>query len=115
MRLTDAVKGEPGAMYPVLAFIHEHAEYSTIVELPAMAGCLESVLISHAAIEDAILRPPIEEHLAVPPESGRISGTDGPPGNPKSADRSDGVHLNVRHCRRKLLKKNRKLTPPLRL
>lgn len=74
MRLTDAVKGEPGAMYPVLAFIHEHAEYSTIVELPAMAGCLESVLISHAAIEDAILRPPIEEHLAVPPNR------DGSPG-----------------------------------
>lgn len=76
MRLTDALKGEHGAMYPLLAFIRERAPRSTLLELHAMAGCLESVLISHADIEDAILRPPIEEHLPVPPTN--PDGTPGP-------------------------------------
>lgn len=75
MKLTDALKGEHGAMYPLLAFIREQVQRSTIEEIRAMAGCLESVLISHADIEDAILRPPIEEHLPVPP-----SNPDGTPG-----------------------------------
>ncbi len=66
MRVTDGLKGEHGAMYPLLAFIREKAEQASIGEVRLLASCLESVLISHADIEDAILRPPIEEHLPVP-------------------------------------------------
>lgn len=76
MKLTDALRGEHGAMYPLLAFIQERVQRSTIEEINAMAGCLGSVLISHADLEDAILRPPIEEHLPVPPPN--PDGTPGP-------------------------------------
>ncbi len=76
MRLTDALKGEHGAMYPLLAFIRARTGDATIGEVRVLAGCLESVLISHADIEDAILRPPIEEHLPVLPPN--PDGTPGP-------------------------------------
>ncbi|MEZ5398964.1 MAG: hypothetical protein R2729_04790 [Bryobacteraceae bacterium] len=76
MRLTDALKGEHGAMYPLLAFIRTRTDVATIEEVRVLAGCLESVLISHADIEDAILRPPIEEHLPAPPPT--PDGTPGP-------------------------------------
>ncbi|MCC7233943.1 MAG: hemerythrin domain-containing protein [Bryobacterales bacterium] len=76
MRLTDALKGEHGAMNPLLALIQERSEGSTLQELRVMAACLESVLISHADLEDAILRPPIEEHLPLPAPN--PDGTPGP-------------------------------------
>lgn len=75
MKLTDALRGEHGAMYPLLAFIRARVESAKLEDVRLFAGCLESVLISHADIEDAILRPPIEEHLPVPP-----SNPDGTPG-----------------------------------
>lgn len=75
MKLTDALKGEHGAMNPLLSFIRARVHSASIEEVRVLAACLESVLISHADIEDAILRPPIEEHLPVPPP-----GPDGSPG-----------------------------------
>lgn len=76
MRLTDALKGEHGAMNPLLAFVEERSSGCTLPELRVMAACLESILISHADLEDAVLRPPIEEHLPLPPPN--PDGTPGP-------------------------------------
>lgn len=62
-------------MYSLLAHIRSQVEHANVGEVRILAGCLGSVLLSHADIEDDILRPPIEEHLPVPPPN-----PDGSPG-----------------------------------
>ncbi len=75
IRLQDALKGEHGAMYPLLAFLRVRTLHASLEEVKTLAACLGAVLVSHADIEDEVLRPPIEGHLPVP-----APNADGSPG-----------------------------------
>jgi hemerythrin-like domain-containing protein len=66
LRITEALLGEHGAMYPLLDLIERTAPSASLDELRIKATCLRSILVSHASIEDAVLRPAIEAHLARP-------------------------------------------------
>jgi hypothetical protein len=63
-------------MYPLLAHIQERTPEASLREIRTLAACLESVLISHANIEDQLLRPRIEPHL--PPPAQNPDGSPGP-------------------------------------
>lgn len=73
MRITQALLGEHGAMYPLLEMIEGTAPSASLDEIRLQAQFLHSTLISHAGIEDAVLRPAIEQYL--PPRASRPDGS----------------------------------------
>jgi hemerythrin-like domain-containing protein len=63
MKIIHALLGEHGAMYPLLDLLEKQVSAAGLDIIKAQASLLESTLISHANIEDALLRPAIQEHL----------------------------------------------------
>jgi hypothetical protein len=68
MTIIEALLGEHGALYPLFERIEALAQYAGLAELKLYADLLESTLISHADLEDELLRPEIRRYL--PPTSG---------------------------------------------
>jgi hypothetical protein len=66
MKITQVLLGEHGAMYPLLDRIEAEAPSSGLAAIRLQAGFLQSVLISHAHLEDELLRPAILRHLPAP-------------------------------------------------
>ncbi len=66
MKITQVLLGEHGAMYPLLDRIEADAPSAGLPAIRAQAVMLDSVLISHANLEDALLRPAILPHLPAP-------------------------------------------------
>lgn len=50
----------------LLALLRVRTLNAPLEEVKVLAACLGAVLVSHADIEDEVLRPPIESHLPVP-------------------------------------------------
>jgi hemerythrin-like domain-containing protein len=67
MRITDALLGEHGAIYPLLDLLEKTLPDGDLAGAVTRAACLHSALITHAAIEDAVLRPAIQKFLPPPP------------------------------------------------
>ncbi len=63
MRITQALLGEHGAMYPLLDLIEKNSAEASLDQLKTQAGLLRSTLVSHADLEDRLLRPAILAHL----------------------------------------------------
>ncbi len=78
MKITHALLGEHGAIYPLLDLVEETGATAGLVEIKTQARLLHAALISHADIEDALLRPAIESYLPrpAPAPDGSISPTD---------------------------------------
>lgn len=76
MTLTHALMGEHGAMYPLLDLIEQRVPHAPLAEVKTLASCLQATLVTHAEIEDALLRPAIAQHLPSPPPN--PDGTPGP-------------------------------------
>jgi hemerythrin-like domain-containing protein len=78
MTIIQVLLGEHGAMYPLLARIENTASSADLQELKIEASLLHSVLISHADLEDELLRPVILQYLpqAVPASDGSTAPTD---------------------------------------
>jgi hemerythrin-like domain-containing protein len=76
LRITQALLGEHGAIYPLLDLIEQEAPAANLETVKLQAAFLQSTLISHAGIEDVLLRPAIREHLVPPPPN--PDGTPGP-------------------------------------
>ena len=68
MRIIQALLGEHGAMYPLLDLIEKTSGEASLDQLKTQAGLLRSTLVSHADLEDPLLRPAILAHL--PPANG---------------------------------------------
>ncbi|MBI4906567.1 MAG: hemerythrin domain-containing protein [Acidobacteria bacterium] len=66
MKITQALLGEHGAMYPLLDMIEQTATSAGLMELKLQAAFLQATLISHADIEDALLRPVVLPYLEKP-------------------------------------------------
>jgi hypothetical protein len=58
MKITDALLGEHGSIYPLLDFIEANEGESS-----GQAAFLRSTLLSHANLEDTILKPVVLPHL----------------------------------------------------
>jgi len=71
VKITHALLGEHGAIRPLLDFIEKTAPDATAEQIRLQVALLQSTLISHASIEDAVLRPAIEKHL---PQSNHADG-----------------------------------------
>ncbi len=56
-------------MYPLLARIEGEAPSAGLQAIKVQAAFLESTLISHAQLEDVLLRPAILEYLPAPPRN----------------------------------------------
>ncbi len=69
MRIIGALLGEHGAMYPLLDLIERTAQSAGLEELKIRTSCLQSTLSSHAGLEDALLRPVIQQYLPKPAPS----------------------------------------------
>jgi hemerythrin-like domain-containing protein len=54
-------------MYPLIDLLEATADSATLDEIKTKVACLRSMLVTHAGIEDAILRPAIQAYLAPPP------------------------------------------------
>lgn len=78
MRITQALLGEHGAIYPLFELIETSTANAGLTELKARAGSLLSAITSHARIEDDLLRPAIQAYLPAPPtaEDGTVPPTD---------------------------------------
>ena len=76
MTIIQALLGEHGAMYPLLARIENTASSADLRELKIEASILDSVLISHADLEDELLRPVILQYLPQPVQA--ADGSTGP-------------------------------------
>jgi hypothetical protein len=63
MMIIDAPLGEHGALYPLFDSIEALAQNAQLPELKLHANLLESALISHADLEDALLRPEIRQYV----------------------------------------------------
>jgi len=65
-------------MYPLLDLIEKTAPAAGLPELKLRAAFLQSTLSTHAAIEDAVLRPLIQRYLPQPPPAadGEVPATD---------------------------------------
>ncbi|MEW5847464.1 MAG: hemerythrin domain-containing protein [Myxococcota bacterium] len=64
MKITDALLGEHGALYPMMDNVEATLKRATTMEeCQAAIGPLLSALISHAKLEDALLFPAIEEGI----------------------------------------------------
>lgn len=67
MTIIEALLGEHGALYPLLDRIEALAQHADLPELKVHAGLLESTLISHADLEDSLLKPEIQQYLSSTP------------------------------------------------
>jgi hypothetical protein len=76
IRITQALLGEHGAIYPLLTFIENTAPTASLEAIHTQAQLLHSTLATHAHIEDVLLRPAIEQHLLQPAPN--PDGTPGP-------------------------------------
>jgi hemerythrin-like domain-containing protein len=78
MTIIQALLGEHGAMYPLLELIEKTAALADLEELKIRANCLQAILSSHARIEDALLRPFIQQYLPppAPPTKGSVTQAD---------------------------------------
>jgi len=63
MTIIDALLGEHGALNPLFDRIEALAQNAELPELKLHANLLESTLISHADLEDALLRPELRHSL----------------------------------------------------
>jgi hypothetical protein len=63
MKITQVLLGEHGAMYPLIEFIEKGAGTADLAGLKLLANVLGSTLLSHADLEDALLRPEISHLL----------------------------------------------------
>lgn len=70
MKITDALRGEHGVIYRMLSHLTENAPHYDAATLKAMGGLLESVLGSHAGIENDLLFSALDEFL--PPHGGPV-------------------------------------------
>ena len=74
MTIIQVLLGEHGAKYPLLAQIENTASSADLQELKIEASILHSVLVSHADLEDELLRPvilqPPQQNLWVDSGSG---------------------------------------------
>lgn len=66
MKITDALLGEHGAIYPLLDWIEAAAPAAGIAGIRAFVSLLEATLITHAGLEDDLLRPVILPYLPAP-------------------------------------------------
>jgi len=66
IKITQALLGEHGAMYPMLDLIEQTAPCADLSAIGTLVACLQSILGSHAAIEDDLLRPAIQAWLPPP-------------------------------------------------
>jgi hemerythrin-like domain-containing protein len=66
VKITHALLGEHGAIRPLLDFIEQSASDATVEQIKLQVRLLQSTLVSHASIEDALLRPAIERYLPRP-------------------------------------------------
>ena len=73
MTIIQVLLGEHGAMYPLFERIEKTAEAADLTGLRLQASLLEAILISHADLEDALLRPEIRQFL--PPAVTTADGT----------------------------------------
>lgn len=78
MTIIQVLLGEHGAMYPLLRRIEETAPSTDLQGLKLQASLLESSLVSHADLEDELLRPLILRYLPQP--------TTAPDGSPAKTD-----------------------------
>ena len=75
IRIVPALLGEHGAIYPLLALMENSAPTSSLDAIKVQTEFLRATLLTHASIEDAVLRPSIEQHLTKP-----APNADGTPG-----------------------------------
>jgi hemerythrin-like domain-containing protein len=68
MTIVHVLLGEHGAMYPLFAQIESSAHTADLAGIQQQARFLEATLVSHADLEDALLRPEIRQFL--PPAEG---------------------------------------------
>jgi hypothetical protein len=66
MTIIEALLGEHGAIYPLLERIEITAPSTDLSGLKIQASLLQSTLISHANLEDELLRPAILPYLPRP-------------------------------------------------
>jgi len=66
MKITDALYGEHGPLYALLSHCEESAPRWELADLTLAGRCLESALLSHAEIEDALLFATVEPQM--PPQ-----------------------------------------------
>jgi hemerythrin-like domain-containing protein len=78
MTIIQVLLGEHGAMYPLLERIENTASSADLQGLKIQASLLQSTLVSHADIEDALLRPVILKYLPqpAPAADGKTAPTD---------------------------------------
>jgi hypothetical protein len=62
MTIIQVLLGEHGAIYPLLTQIEKTASSADLGELKIQASILHSVLVSHADLEDELLRPVILQY-----------------------------------------------------
>ncbi len=70
MTITQVLRGEHGAIKPLLDFIEGRLEGATAAELAIQAEMLSATLLTHASIEDQLLRPEIVDNLPAPDPGG---------------------------------------------
>jgi hemerythrin-like domain-containing protein len=67
MTITQALRGEHGAINPLLERIEIEAASASLETLQAFERMLSASLLTHAGIEDDVLRPSIIDYLPTPP------------------------------------------------
>jgi len=63
MKITEALYGEHGPLYALLRHCEESAPLWELADITLAGRCLESALLSHAEIEDALLFAAVEPRL----------------------------------------------------
>jgi hypothetical protein len=66
MRITQALRGEHGAITPLLDFAEKSLSSESMEGLKLEAQMLTATLMTHAGIEDDVLVPSIREYLPPP-------------------------------------------------
>lgn len=74
MKITHALLGEHGALYPLLDAARAAANepQSTPERMLAQTALLRRAIMTHAALEDDVLRPAIQRFLPAPPTTDGI-------------------------------------------
>ncbi|MCB1021558.1 MAG: hemerythrin domain-containing protein [Bryobacterales bacterium] len=67
MTITQALRGEHGAINPLLDLIESEEASASLETLQAFTRMLTATLLTHAGIEDDVLRPSIIDYLPTPP------------------------------------------------
>jgi len=65
MKITDALRGEHGVLYVLLGDVRETITDSDSIDVIRKSiSTLDKALLSHAEIEDSILFPALDQHIA---------------------------------------------------